>query len=79
MMAGIVIFLLLSTGFVGMSTEEKLDNSISSENNLNWWDTYSRDKDRNGISDLLTWKLAQGEEFFKAGDCLLYTSPSPRD
>ena len=44
-MAGIVIFLLLSTGFVGMSTEEKLDNSISSENNLNWWDTYSRDKD----------------------------------
>ena len=71
-MAGIVIFLLLSTGFVGMSTEEKLDNSISSENNLNWWDTYSRDKDRNGISDLLTWKLAQGEEFFKAGEARVF-------
>ena len=71
-MAGIVIFLLLSTGFVGMATEEKLDNNISSENNLNWWDTYSRDKDRNGISDLLTWKLAQGEEFFKAGEARVF-------
>ena len=70
--AGIVIFLLLSTGFVGMATEEKLDNTVSSENNLNWWDTYSRDKDRNGISDLLTWKLAQGEEFFKAGEARVF-------
>jgi len=29
-----------------------------------WWETYSRDVDRNGISDLLEWKLAQDDRFF---------------
>ena len=29
-----------------------------------WWSDYSRDKDRDGISDLLEWKLKQGARFF---------------
>ena len=50
--AGIVTFLLLSTGFVNLSAEE---NSPIYE--TNWWDVYSRDKNNDGISDLLVWKL----------------------
>ena len=70
--AGIVTFLLLSTGFIGLSTNEHSVDVLSSEHELNWWDFYSRDKDRDGISDLLIWKLAQGEEFFNAGEARVF-------
>ena len=65
--AGIVTFLLLSTGFVNLSAEE---NTLNYESN--WWDVYSRDKDHDGISDLLIWKLSQGEEFFNAGEARVF-------
>ena len=65
--AGIVTFLLLSTGFVNLSAEENTPNYES-----NWWDVYSRDKNHDGISDLLIWKLAQGEEFFNAGEARVF-------
>lgn len=65
--AGIVTFLLLSTGFVNLSAEE---NSPIYENN--WWDVYSRDKNHDGISDLLVWKLEQGERFFNAGEARVF-------
>ena len=65
--AGIVTFLLLSTGFVNLSAEE---NSPIYENN--WWDVYSRDKNHDGISDLLIWKLAQGERFFDVGEARVF-------
>ena len=57
--SGIVIFLLLSTGFVSLSAEED-----SPSFDTDWWDVYSRDKNHDGISDLLIWKLAQGELIF---------------
>ena len=65
--SGIVIFLLLSTGFVSLAAEE---DSPSFE--TNWWDVYSRDKNHDGISDLLIWKLAQGEEFFNMGEARVF-------
>ena len=65
--AGIVTFLLLSTGFVNLSAEE---NSPIYE--TNWWDVYSRDKNNDGISDLLVWKLEQGERFFNAGEARVF-------
>jgi len=39
---------------------------------MNWWDTYSRDKNRDGISDVLVWKLQQGERFFDAGEARVF-------
>ena len=65
--AGIVMFLLLSTGFVNLSAEE---NTTIYENN--WWDVYSRDKNHDGISDLLIWKLAQGDRFFSPGEARIF-------
>ena len=57
--AGFIMFLLLSTSFANLAAEE--DNS---ESETNWWDIYSRDKNRDGISDLLVWKLEQGNRFY---------------
>ena len=38
----------------------------------NWWDNYSRDKDHNGISDVLVWKLDQGDRFFNPGEARVF-------
>ena len=37
-----------------------------------WWEIYSRDKDRNGISDLLEWKLTQEDSFFSPGEARIF-------
>lgn len=37
-----------------------------------WWEDYSRDKDRDGISDLLVWKLGQGDRFFPTGEARVF-------
>jgi len=37
-----------------------------------WWKSYARDKDRDGISDLLVWKLEQGERFYPAGQARVF-------
>ncbi|MDP6275220.1 MAG: hypothetical protein QF883_03065, partial [Candidatus Poseidoniia archaeon] len=37
-----------------------------------WWETYSRDVDRDGISDLLEWKLAQGDRFFALAEARVF-------
>ena len=37
-----------------------------------WWETYSRDADRDGISDLLAWKLAQGDRFFAPDEARVF-------
>ena len=60
---GIVMLLCLSASFTGQAAKE--ENQISG---LNWWDVYSRDKNHDGISDLLIWKLQQGERFFDSGE-----------
>ena len=65
--SGIVVFLLLSTSFANLSAEE---NSPAYE--TNWWDVYSRDKNHDGISDLLIWKLAQGNQFFNPGEARVF-------
>ena len=38
----------------------------------NWWDGYSRDKNHDGISDFLIWKLQQGDRFFDAGEARIF-------
>ena len=53
------MFLLLSTSFANLAAEEEIPIYET-----NWWDNYSRDKDHNGISDVLVWKLDQGDRFF---------------
>ena len=63
----VVMLLCLSTSFTVQAAEEKKDIS-----EVNWWDVYSRDKDRDGISDLLIWKLDQGERFFNAGEARVF-------
>jgi len=65
--SGIMVFLLLSTSFANLSAEE---NSPTYE--TNWWDVYSRDKNHDGISDLLIWKLAQGNQFFNPGEARVF-------
>jgi len=61
------MLLCLSTSFTVQAAEDKKDSS-----EVNWWDVYSRDKDRDGISDLLIWKLDQGERFFNAGEARVF-------
>ena len=63
--AGFVVFLFLSSGFTNLAAEEE-------NNGKNWWNVYSRDKNHDGISDLLIWKLAQGERFFNAGEARVF-------
>ncbi len=65
---GIVVILCLS---MGASTQTAVEqNNIEQE--LEWWNVYSRDKNNDGISDLLIWKLAQGEEFFNMGEARVF-------
>ena len=64
---GIVMLLCLSASFTGQAAKE--ENQISG---LNWWDVYSRDKNHDGISDLLIWKLQQGERFFDSGEARVF-------
>jgi len=63
----VVMLLCLSTSFTVQAAEDKKDSS-----EVNWWDVYSRDKDRDGISDLLIWKLDQGERFFNAEEARVF-------
>jgi len=37
-----------------------------------WWEDYSRDKDGDGISDLLIWKLKQGDRFYPEGEVRVF-------
>ena len=37
-----------------------------------WWERYARDKDRDGVSDLLIWKLEQGARFYPAGQARVF-------
>ena len=63
---GIVFLLFSSVGAAGSPTK---DNEISEDN---WWDVYSRDKNQDGISDFLIWKLQQGERFFAVGEARVF-------
>ena len=65
--SGIMVFLLLSTGFANLAAEEEIP--IYEDN---WWDNYSRDKDHDGISDVLIWKLDQGDRFFNPGEARVF-------
>ena len=65
--SGIVMFLLLSTSFANLAAEEEIPIYET-----NWWDNYSRDKDHNGISDVLVWKLDQGDRFFNPGEARVF-------
>lgn len=65
---GIVLILCLS---IGGSTQTAVEtNNVEQE--LEWWDVYSRDKNRDGISDVLIWKLEQGEQFFNLGEARVF-------
>ena len=56
---------------MGGSTQTAIEqNNIDQE--LEWWDVYSRDKNHDGVSDLLIWKLAQGERFFNLGEARVF-------
>ena len=39
-----------------------------------WWDNYARDRNHDGLSDLLVWKLAQGDRFFAPGEARIFVS-----
>ena len=65
--SGIVMFLLLSTSFASLAAEEEIQIY-----NANWWDNYSRDKDHDGISDVLIWKLDQGDRFFNPEEARVF-------
>ncbi len=67
LVSGIVMFLLLSTSFANLAAEE--ESPVYGDN---WWDVYSRDKNHDGISDLLIWKLSQGERFFNSGEARVF-------
>lgn len=64
---GIGMLLCLSASFTSQAAKE--ENQISG---LDWWDVYSRDKNHDGISDLLIWKLQQGERFFDSGEARIF-------
>ena len=64
---GVITFLLLSTGFANLAAEEEIPVYEA-----NWWDNYSRDKNHDGISDVLIWKLAQGDRFFSPGEARVF-------
>ena len=65
---GIVLILCLS---MGVSTQNAVEpNNVNQE--LEWWDVYSRDKNHDGISDLLIWKLQQGEQFYDIGEARVF-------
>ena len=65
--SGIMVFLLLSTSFANLAAEEEIP--IYEDN---WWNNYSRDKDHDGISDVLIWKLDQGDRFFNPGEARVF-------
>jgi subtilisin family serine protease/MFS family permease len=65
--AGFVVFLFLSSAFTSLAAEE--EKTIYEET---WWDGYSRDKNHDGISDLLIWKLYQGNKFFEEGEARVF-------
>ncbi len=44
----------------------------TAEAELPWWETYARDMNHDGISDLLDWKLAQGDRFFVSGEARVF-------
>ena len=57
----LVCAILISTPlFMPLSESSNSDKDIQG-----WWSNYSRDKDRDGISDVLEWKLQQGNRFFE--------------
>ena len=64
---GFVVFLFLSSGFTSLAAEE--GNATYGKN---WWDVYSRDKNHDGISDLLVWKLYQENRFFEEGEARVF-------
>jgi len=64
---GIVFLLFSSVGAVGSPTKDEISED-------NWWDVYSRDKNHDGISDFLIWKLQQGDRFFDAGEARVFVS-----
>ena len=56
----LVCAILISTPlFMPLSESSKNEEDVQG-----WWSNYSRDKDRDGISDVLEWKLQQGNRFF---------------
>ena len=65
--AGMVMILLLSMSFTNLAAEEE-----TPVYGTNWWDVYSRDKNHDGISDVLIWKLAQGDRFFSPGEARVF-------
>ena len=65
--SGIMMFLLLSTSFANLAAEEEIPVYEA-----NWWDNYYRDKNHEGISDVLIWKLAQGDRFFSPGEARVF-------
>ena len=62
---GIVFLLFSSVGAAGSPTKDEISED-------NWWDVYSRDKNHDGISDFLIWKLQQGDRFFDAGEARVF-------
>ena len=62
---GIVFLLFSSVGAAGSPTKDEISED-------NWWDVYSRDKNHDGISDFLTWKLQQCDRFFDAGEARVF-------
>ena len=64
----LVCAILISTPlFMPLSESSNSDKDIQG-----WWSNYSRDKDRDGISDVLEWKLQQGTQFFDSDSARVF-------
>ena len=64
----LVCAILISTPlFMPLSESSKNDKDVQG-----WWSNYSRDKDRDGISDVLEWKLQQGNRFFDSDSARVF-------
>jgi len=62
---GIILILCLNIPVTGQAATENT-------NQINWWDNYARDKNHDGISDLLIWKLYQGNRFFEEDEARVF-------
>ena len=62
---GIILILCLN---IPVTSQAATENT----NQINWWDNYARDKNHDGISDVLIWKLYQEERFFNTGESRVF-------
>ena len=70
----VMILGLLVVPLIASSASLEEDDRKESEQELNWWENTNMDTNKDRIHDAI-WMAPESSHY----DCLLYTSPSPRD